>query len=194
VTAASLRPVSSSQRFQRPLRPQCLSATPADGTALSGSARAIALFAGATIALALGCSDTVGDVLDGGSSGDATFTSVYADFKSCAECHAPGAQGNTAGTEATQDWSSSAKAYSSLKGKASGLVGNFAGCNGVSFIGSSADDSLLAASLDSDIRAKFMASSSCTGDDVADQTLHQSVSSSAVKNLEDWINAGAPNN
>lgn len=148
------------------------------------------------LALSLGCGDTIDDALEGGGDG-ATFTSIY-ENETCSDCHAPGAPGRVAGMEATQNWSSRAAALSSLKGNASGLIGNFQGCNGVPLIGPSADQSLLIASLDFDVRADFSPAGfpDCTADAIADQSEKVSggLPSGWLDDLKDWIDAGAPNN
>jgi cytochrome c5 len=177
--------------FQSP-RP-CPSRTATAGSPTLGAA-SLTLAVG--LALSLGCGDTLDDALEGGGDG-ATFTSIYED-ETCSGCHAPGAPGRVAGIEATQNWSSRAAAFSSLQGNASGLVGNFQGCNGVPLIGSSADQSLLIASLDSDVRAGFSAPGfpDCTADAIADQSDRVSGGLPAgwLDDLKDWIDAGQPNN
>jgi hypothetical protein len=164
------------------------------------------LLAFATVGLvssSVGCGDALDDALGGGhdgGEGDDTFTQIYnsPQFQKCSGCHAPNAPGKTAGTEATQDWSTRDAAYSSLKGKASGLIGNFEGCNGVPLVGSNANSSLLVASLDEDVRANFMNASypDCTGDAISDQTLKigGALPDSLLTQLKGWINAGTPNN
>lgn len=145
---------------------------------------------------ALGCGDTVDDALGGGGGSD--FDSIYesAAFQQCSECHAPDAPGKVAGTEGTQDWSSAASARRTLRGDASDLVGNFSGCNGVPLIGPSAEQSLLVASLDSDVRRNFELADhpDCTGDAISDQTMKISADlpDSLLQDLKDWIDAGAP--
>jgi hypothetical protein len=154
------------------------------------------LIATCSIAPSLGCGDTL-DELAG--DGDATFTSIYEQIGSdCSECHAPGAPGRTAGIESTQNWSTRASALSSLRGDASGLIGNFAGCNGEPLLRSSADQSLLVASLDDDVRANFESPDNpdCNGDAVSDQNLKlgSPLSGSVLQNLKDWVDSGAPDN
>lgn len=127
-----------------------------------------------------------------------TFTQIYqsASFQQCAGCHAPGAPGFTDGTEATQDWSTRDSAYQSLQGTASGLVGNFAGCNGVPFIGATPADSLLVAVFDEEIRAAFSLDGfpDCNADTISDMTVKIGgpLSTEEMTLLKDWINAGAP--
>lgn len=131
------------------------------------------------------------------ADGDA-FGSIYAstEFQMCSGCHAPGAPGRVQGIEATQDWSTRDKAYASLMGEASGLIGNFAGCNGVPFIGATAEESLLVAVFDEQVRENFMVASTpdCTGDAISDMTLKigTPLSTEVLNQLKDWINDGAP--
>jgi hypothetical protein len=141
------------------------------------------------------CGDSLDPLEEGGGSAD--FDSIYAELgPSCAECHAPDAPGMTQGIEATQDWSSAQNARRTLRGTASGLVGNFAGCNGVPLLGSSAEQSLLVASLDEDVRANFELADhpDCTADAISDQNLKLSepVPAAVLQDLKDWIDAGAP--
>lgn len=155
---------------------------------------------------ALGCGDAIEDPLtgNGGSGGSgggngATFTSIYESdqFQECAGCHAPGAPGRVEGIEETQDWSTRTTAFQSLQGNASGLIGNFAGCNGVPFIGDSAEQSLLVAVFDEDVRAAFDDPSApdCNADSISDETLKVGpLPSSLLADLKAWIDAGAPNN
>jgi hypothetical protein len=161
-----------------------------------------------TALLVLGCGDTLDDVADGGAGtggsggggSGATFTSIYEsdDFQECAGCHAPNAPGKTEGTEATQNWSTRASAYSSLQGNASGLIGNNAGCNGVPFLADSAADSLLVAAFDEDVRVAYDNPSfpDCNADAIADQTLKlgNALPASLLASLKAWVSAGAPNN
>ena len=153
----------------------------------------------AFITVQMGCGSDTEDPDDGG--GGASFTSIYnsSTFQQCAECHAPNAPGKTVGTEATQDWSTRATAYATLKtGKASGLIGNFEACNGVALIGATANQSLLVAALDEDVRENFATPSApdCNGDNIADMTLMigGDVPSGLLADLKSWVNAGAPDN
>jgi hypothetical protein len=144
----------------------------------------------------LGCGDTL-DPLDEGNGGGADFDSIYAELgQPCSECHAPDAPGRTEGMEATQDWSTAASARRTLRGNASGLIGNFADCNGVPLLGARAEQSLLVASLDDGVRANFELADhpDCTGDAISDQNrwLSEPVSDSVLQDLKDWIDAGAP--
>jgi mono/diheme cytochrome c family protein len=141
---------------------------------------------------AFGCSEAL-DAVDGGGEG---FASIYEsdEFQTCSGCHAPGAPGKVSGTEATQDWSTQATADASLQRTASGLIGNFAGCNGVPFIGSSADQSLLVAVFDSDVRANFENAQfpSCNADAITDETLRlgRDLPAGLLQDLKDWIDGG----
>ena len=138
-----------------------------------------------------------GGVRDVGTAGP-TFDDIYASstFQMCADCHAPGAPGSVVGIEATQDWSTRNTAFSTLQGNASGLEGNFAGCNGVPLIGATSSTSLLVAALDANVRATFSVAGfpDCTGDAIADQTLHVgAVSPTVLQNLKDFIDEGGFN-
>jgi hypothetical protein len=154
----------------------------------------------AGLALGLGCSsaeDAVNDAAGGGSSGSDAFSQIYASdtFGKCSGCHAPGAAGKTEGTEATQDWSTRDKAYSTLHQTASGLMGNFAGCNGVPFLGSNSAQSLLVASLDADTRANYQNAQfpDCNADAISDQTLKVGpIPGGLLTQLKSWIDSGAP--
>lgn len=163
----------------------------------SARRRAPLAFTLSSLAAALGCSDAIDDPLNGGGGG-ADFSAIYASapFQECASCHAPGAPGRTEGTEATQDWSTEANARRTLRGTASGLIGNFEGCNDVPLLGSSASQSLLVASLDFDVRSNFELPDfpDCTGDAISDQTMNimSSLSDDLLQDLKDWIDAGAP--
>jgi hypothetical protein len=162
----------------------------------SAAAHPLRLLAVASALYGLGCSDTI-DPLDEGGGDGGDFASIYAELgSSCSDCHAPGAPGRTQGIEATQDWSTAESARRTLRGDASGLIGNFAGCNGVPLLGASADQSLLVASLDDDVRASFELADhpDCTGDAISNQNLKLSepVSGSVLQDLKDWIDAGAP--
>jgi hypothetical protein len=127
------------------------------------------------------------------------FTALYnsSSFQSCSGCHAPGAPGFTAGTEATQDWSSQANAHASLQGTASGLIGNFEGCNDVPFINQTPEDSLLVAVFDETVRANFSLNGfpDCDSDAISDMSLKigDALSQQELTLLRDWITAGAPN-
>ena len=131
--------------------------------------------------------------------GDAplTFATIYdLDlFSECGDCHAPGADGFVDGVETTQDWTDMDSAYAGLQGTASGLIGNFSGCNGVPFIGDTPETSLLVAVLDETVRDEFSLPNfpDCNGDAIADMTLKLSmdVDEDELQMLKDWISAGA---
>lgn len=130
----------------------------------------------------------------GGGSGD--FAELYqtSTFQMCKDCHTPGAPGRTAGTEATQDWSSKESALRSLKGKASGLVGNFAGCNGVALVGATANTSLIVAVFDPSVRASFSVAGTpaCNGSAIADESLRVGpIPPGTLSDLKSLIDSGA---
>ena len=138
----------------------------------------------------------LGGLLLSACGADGKFSSVYssATFQNCQGCHAPGAPGFQAGTEATQNWSTPESAYTSLQGKASGLTGNFEACNGVAFLGSTPETSLIMAALDGTVRASF-SSGECNADTISDMTLKigGAVPEADLVLLREWIAAGAPN-
>lgn len=146
-------------------------------------------------ALALGCGDTL-DALESGDTFGRIYESLEGSPTGCSNCHAPGAPGRTADIETTQDWSTRDTAYTTLRGNAAGLVGNFADCNGVPFIGTSAETSLLVAALDETVRLNFVAPGNpdCNADTIADQTVKIGgpVSDDVLQELKDWIDSGAP--
>lgn len=127
------------------------------------------------------------------------FSELYATgtFQQCQGCHAPDAPGFEDGTEATQDWSTRDSAYAALQGTASGLVGNFEGCNGVPFIGDTPETSLLVAVFDEDVRLDFSLPDfpDCNADAISDMNLKLSgeISQVELDLLKQWITAGAPN-
>ncbi len=138
-----------------------------------------------------------GGVRDMGTSAP-TFDDLYASstLQMCADCHAPGADGFVQGTEATQDWSTRETAFSSLQGNASGLEGNFAGCNDVPLIGATSDTSLIIAVLDPDVRADFSVEGfpNCNADAIPDETLRPvTVSPTVLQDLKDFIDEGGFN-
>lgn len=150
----------------------------------------------AALLLVLACGETVDDAL-GGGGGDA-FTAIYEtdEFRQCADCHAPGAPGRVDGIETTQNWSTRDTAYSSLQGNAAGMIGNFAGCNGVPLVADTAEDSLLVAAFDEDVRASFEVAGfpDCTADAISDQTLKimGPLPDGLLQDLKDWVDSGAP--
>jgi hypothetical protein len=150
-------------------------------------------------ALALGCSESSDSYSEAaGGLASTSFTHLYqsSEFQTCAGCHAPGAPGKTLGTEATQDWSTRDRAYTRLQGTASGMIGNFSGCNGVRFLGETAEQSLLVASFDEQVRAAFQSPEvpSCNGDAISDQTLKLGgpLPAPLLAELKAWVDEGAP--
>jgi hypothetical protein len=133
-----------------------------------------------------------------GAAEEGMFQQIYdsASFQQCAGCHAPGASGFVEGTEATQDWSTQDTAYSSLQGQASGLIGNFEGCNGVPFLAATPADSLLVAVFDEGVRSAFSLTNypDCTADSISDMTLKigGALTTAELSLLKEWITAGAP--
>jgi hypothetical protein len=154
------------------------------------------------LALSVGCGDeldTLGDGTGGGgtSGGDSGFAPIYEALEpECSSCHAPGAPARTQDIEATQDWSTRASAYASLQRTASGLIGNFQACNGVPFLGSTAEQSLLVAALDEDVRNAYDNPSNpdCNNATIADQTLKIGgpLPAQVIQDLKDWVDDGAP--
>ncbi len=126
------------------------------------------------------------------------FAAIYNDafFQNCKNCHAPGAGNFVEGkTEATQDWTTVDTAFASLQGKASGMMGDAANCNGVPLIGDTPETSLLVAALDKDIRDSFSVSGfpDCDQDAISDMaTLVGSMPAALLIDLKAWIDAGAP--
>lgn len=128
------------------------------------------------------------------------FSSLYGDyFKNCQGCHTPMAPGRTDLTEKTLDFSTQATAYSKLTtGKAMGLQGIQAGCNGVPFVQATPDKSLVVAALDQPTRQTFDVTGSpdCNANTISDMTVKVGSAPSAdfVAALKKWIQAGAQNN
>lgn len=155
----------------------------------TGSMPAWRLLATACLAaLALTACEAEEGLVDGGP--EDTFTQLYNAIGSqCASCHAPGAVGNTPGTEQTQDWSTPEAARASLQGMASGMVGNFEGCNGVPFIGDSVETSLLVAAFDEDVRADFSVATSpdCNVDAISDMMLKSPISDAEIALLKQYV-------
>ena len=124
----------------------------------------------------------------------ASFPSLYDRYLyRCKNCHAPGALAGVDGTEATLDFTSAEIARASLAGTASGLVGNQEACNGVSFLDTTYETSLLAAVLDYDVRAAFSAGDGCDVDAISDMTLTSRAGPPPGGFLDDlavWINDG----
>ena len=147
----------------------------------------------ATVSLQLAGCSAAEDAVTGGTSSsgfDAVYTGVIG--KNCNRCHGTSAPGYNPGeTESSLDFSSADRAFATLNGQAKGLTGNFAGCNGVSFVvAGDASKSLLLASMDSTTRKAFV-SGSCNKDVVSAMESKTLVSSSQVALVRDWINAGA---
>ncbi len=166
--------------------------------------RYVVLFAGLVFA-ACGAEQGGGTDLEGGggwdtSGGGGSFDPLYnAYLYRCAFCHAPGGPGRTSDTEATLDFTTVDTAYSTIRwGSASGLQGNQEACNGVPFLGPTYEQSLLAAVLDEEVRAAFMAPGrpECNGQEgvVSDMTLKvgSAPSSTFLQSLREWVHAGAP--
>ena len=152
-------------------------------------------------------SDTGDDTSDTGDVGTPSFGALYTDYlESCSVCHtlddASGAvvgAGATDDIETSLDFKSASTAYNSLVfGSASGLVGNQEACNGVPFIGATANQSLLMAVLDEDVRAAFDLPSApdCNVDSISDMALRVGFDPTEqyLDDLAAWIDAGAPDN
>lgn len=155
----------------------------------TGSMPAWRLLATACLAaLALTACEAEEGLVDAGPQD--TFTELYAAIGTqCAGCHAPGALGNTPGTEQTQDWSTPETARASLQGMASGLMGNFEACNGVPLIGDSVETSLLIAAYDEDVRADFSVASNpdCNADTISDMMLKSPISDAEIALLKQYV-------
>lgn len=139
-------------------------------------------------ALALTACEAEEGLVDAGP--EDTFTQLYNAIGSkCASCHAPAGPSRTAETEQTQDWSSRQSALTSLQGMASGMVGNFEGCNGVPFIGDSVETSLLVAAFDEDVRADFSVASNpdCTADAISAMTEKVPVSDAEIALIKQFV-------
>ena len=153
------------------------------------------------LALTAGCPASTGDSPDAGMV-TASFTSLYGDyFGRCSRCHAPGGTGRTTDTEQTLDFSSRATALASIKsGSASGLVGNFAACNGVPFVAAGMPGkSLIVAALDQPTRQVIdlsPAHATCDVDTIGDMTVKVGSAPSAafVDALKTWVTNGAMDN
>jgi hypothetical protein len=151
-----------------------------------------------------GCGQVAGSDAGGGqidaATVHATFTSLYGDYlSSCASCHAPGAPGRTSDIEQTLDFSTRTTAYTTIKtGMATGLMGNFAGCNGVPFVDAAPGSSLILAALDQPTRQLFDLTGhpNCDMDSISDETAKVGSQPSAafIAALKDWLTMGAPNN
>ena len=143
----------------------------------------------------LGCDAETEDVL--GEPGESQFAAVYDSpgFASCSNCHAPDAPGKVDGTENTQDWTDQDSAYAALQGTASGLIGNFEGCNGVPFIGDTVETSLIVAALDQDVRDNFSHPDfpNCTPEAISNMQLKVggTITEEDLTALKTWIENGA---
>lgn len=161
----------------------------------------LSLWCAAILSLSLGACE-LPEPVDGADASPGPdvdqFTQLYesASFQMCAGCHAPDADGFTDGTEATQDWTTRDTAYQSLQGVASGMMGNFEGCNGVPFIGDTPETSLLLATFDDSIRAEFTLAdfADCNVDSISDMTLKIGgpLSMEELDLLTQWLADGAP--
>ena len=128
------------------------------------------------------------------------FASLYGDyFSNCAQCHSPSGPGRQPGTtETSLDFSTAATAYATLTGKAAGLSGNSAGCNGVPFIAKGKPgSSVLLAVVDASTRKSLDLTgyASCDATAITDMTLKVGKAPSAafVTALRTWIQNGAAN-
>lgn len=150
--------------------------------------------------LAAGCSAGTETSPDGGGTVQATFTSLYGDYLSnCGHCHAPSAPGRTSDIEQSLDFTTRATALTSLRGSATGLVGNHTGCNGVPFLASTPGKSLLLAVLDQPTRQAIDLSPGhpdCDIDMISDETVKvgSPPSTEFVAALKMWISDGALDN
>ena len=149
------------------------------------------------LAFSVGACGGVEELGSGGEGGDASFSSLYDGYlNKCNSCHAPGAPGATMqGIETSLNFATVDDAHTTLTtGTAAGLQGNQEACNGISFVGDSAETSLLAAVLDPDIRDGF-SNGDCDADAVSDMAARTAaVPSGFIADLGAWIAAGAPNN
>jgi hypothetical protein len=158
-------------------------------------APAVALVAVSALSFQLaGCSaaeEAVGAASGGGGSFDTVYSTLLS--KNCKGCHGPNAPGyNPGDTESSLDFTTADTAYTTLMGKAAGLSGNSAACNGVSFVvPGNAGASLLMASIDSTTRRAF-SSGGCTKDTVAAmETRGGALTAAQVEAVRAWINGGA---
>jgi hypothetical protein len=157
-------------------------------------------------ALATGCPADTETNPDGGGSSDsggavqATFTSLYGDYLgNCGQCHAPNAPGRTSDIEKSLDFTTKATALTSLRGMATGLIGNHAGCNSVPFLASTSAKSLLVAVIDQPTRQTIDLSpghADCDIDMITDATVKvgNQPSTAFVDALKTWVNNGALDN
>lgn len=153
------------------------------------------------VALGAGCPASTDTSPDGGSGMvQATFTSLYGDYLGkCKQCHAPGAPGRTSDIEQTLDFTSRTTALGTLRGMATGLVGNHVDCNGVPFLAATPAMSLLVAVIDQPTRQAIDLSPQhpgCAVDTISDETVKVGSQPSAdfVTALKTWITNGAQDN
>jgi hypothetical protein len=153
---------------------------------------------GAALACVLlgGCITQTTETPDGPTS---SFTFLYGDyFSGCRNCHAPGVPGHTSDIEQALDFSSKAMAFQTITtGTATGLMGNFAGCNGVPFVAATPANSLILAVVDQPTRIAFDLSghASCVMNSISDETakVRSAPSAQFIASLRLWIMDGTPN-
>jgi hypothetical protein len=148
------------------------------------------------VTVASGCgSETKGTDATSSDTMQSKFAPLYSGyFQGCKRCHTPGAWGQVTGIEQSLDFSTEDTAYDTItKGSATGLQGNQEACNGVPFVSSTYDRSLIAAVIDEDVRANFSVGG-CEGDAVSDMTVKVGSAPSAefLGALKDWIESGTP--
>ncbi len=153
----------------------------------------------ALVALAAGCDAATGTTDGGSGAVEATFTSLYGDYLgNCKQCHSPTGTGRTSDIEQTLDFTSRSTAYSSLKGMASGLVGNHAGCNGTPFLTMTPGTSMLLAVVDQPTRQAIdiPQHADCDSSAISDETVKvgSQPSSEFIAALKTWITNGKQNN
>jgi hypothetical protein len=153
------------------------------------------------LASACGAESPIDGTPDAMTGVQPTFTSLYGDyFQTCKNCHTPAGPGRADDTEMTLNFTTRETAYTTITtGMASGLMGNFVGCNGVPFVRDAMPSmSLILAALDQPTRIAFDDPSfpDCDMDTIADQTLKSNPPPSAafITALKEWLQDGAPNN
>jgi hypothetical protein len=186
------------------IQPATLPTVPAMPRVPSPIRLALALIALGHFALGLvlgaGCSPTTDTGADGGGMVQATFSSLYGDYLgNCKQCHAPNAPGRTTDTERTLDFPSRTTAFNTLRGMASGLVGNHMDCNGVPFLAATPAKALLVAVIDQPTRQAIDLSPGhpgCAVDTISDETVKVGNQPSAdfVTALKTWVSNGAQDN
>jgi hypothetical protein len=152
------------------------------------------------VALAAGCPAATGTPDGGGGTVEAKFSSLYGDYLgTCKNCHSPNGPGRTSDIEKTLDFTSRATALTTLRGTASGLIGNFMACNGVPFLAATPGNSLLVAVLDQPTRQviDLPGHADCDADSIPDETAKVSgsppPSAEFIAALKTWITNGAMN-